>query len=502
MRAQHDTQLGTGIGDGRSREDDVACALAAAHAPQVLMVAHVVRRVGRIRGIDMLWGCAALALVATLSCGDVPPTEPDPPRPTWVEVSPAAVELNLPGATEQLRAEVLDQTGQPMAGVAVTWASSDGIVATVNAQGLVTGAGNGRATITATAESAQGTAEITVNLDRAALVALYQATGGRDWVNNDNWLTSAPLRDWYGVQLNSNGEHVRSLSLPENNLTGPLPPELGNLSDLTELHLDRNSLTGTLPRELGNLAHLQVLSLPHNNLTGPLPPELGNLARLESLELRNNNVTGPIPRELGNLARLLWLYLGSNNVTGPIPPELGNLANLQVLSLISSSLTGPIPPQLGNLANLRELFLGSNNLTGTIPPELGNLANLERLGLSQNNFTGTIPPELGNIGSLNATYNRLTGCIPANIRPSSINPQWDGVELERCPDGGITAAGRKPRPRAAVRHRPRWGTKRLSWPGARRGGPRIAGAWNGYSSGPRQDTALPYCCERQRREGR
>ena len=135
----------------------------------------------------MLWGFAALALVATLSCGDAAPTEPDPPRPTWVEVTPAAVELNSPGATEQLRAEVLDQTGEPMAGIAVTWSSDDATVATVDAQGLVTGAGNGRATITATAESARGTAEITVNLDRAALVALYMATGGRDWVNNDNW---------------------------------------------------------------------------------------------------------------------------------------------------------------------------------------------------------------------------------------------------------------------------------------------------------------------------
>ena len=90
---------------------------------------------------------AAAALWA-LSCGDGttdPP--PDPPRPTTVTVSPATAELTALDATVQLLAQVLDQYGQVMAGAAVSWSSGD---ASVDASGLVTAAGNGAVTITAT----------------------------------------------------------------------------------------------------------------------------------------------------------------------------------------------------------------------------------------------------------------------------------------------------------------------------------------------------------------
>ena len=88
----------------------------------------------------------AVTALWALSCGDgatEPP--PDPPRPTTVTVSPATAELTALDATVQLRAEVLDQYGQVMAGAAVGWSSSDASVATVDASGLVTAAGNGAA---------------------------------------------------------------------------------------------------------------------------------------------------------------------------------------------------------------------------------------------------------------------------------------------------------------------------------------------------------------------
>lgn len=55
-----------------------------------------------------------------------------------------------------------------------------------------------RLTIPATAGSVSGTAAVTVAqevnaADRAALVALHEATDGPNWVNNDNWLTDATL---------------------------------------------------------------------------------------------------------------------------------------------------------------------------------------------------------------------------------------------------------------------------------------------------------------------
>ena len=88
-----------------------------------------------------------------------------------------------------------------MTGATITWSSRSAVVATVDGSGLVTAAGNGTATITASAGGASGTAKITVNNpDRAALVALYEATDGPNWANSQKWLTDAPLREWYGVE--------------------------------------------------------------------------------------------------------------------------------------------------------------------------------------------------------------------------------------------------------------------------------------------------------------
>ena len=262
------------------------------------------------------------------------------------------------------------------------------------------------------------TVEVTENPDRAALAALYEATDGPNWTNNENWLTDAPLREWHGVWVGDGGR-VKDLSLRFNELSGPIPPELGNLASLEWLSLSENALTGPIPPELGNLASPKTLSLGGNALSGPIPPELGNLASLKTLSLGGNALSGPIPPELGNLASLKTLSLGGNALTGPIPPELGNLASLTTLSLDGNALIGPIPPELGNLASLTTLELFGNALIGAIPPELGNLASLKNLSLGDNVLSGAIPPELGNLASLEhlSLYRNaaLTGPIPLEL---------------------------------------------------------------------------------------
>ena len=368
-------------------------------------------------------------LSATLwayACGDgttAPPT-PRPPRPTTVAVTPATTQLTALGATVQLSAAVSDQNGQVMAGAAVTWSSSTTSIATVSGSGLVTGVAKGAATITATADDARGTAEITVTTsDRAALVALYQATDGQNWVSNENWLTDAPLGEWYGVRVDGQGQ-VAGLSLGSSNLSGPIPSELGMLASLTTLNLSSNSLSGQIPPELSYLANLTLLDISNCGLTGPIPAELGELTNLRRLELSVNNLTGPIPPELGNLSNLTRLILWYNNLTGPIPAQLGNLANLRELLLHDNDLTGTIPPELGNLNNLTRLTLRSNNLTGPIPAELGNLASLTELWLEENNLTGPIAPQLGNLSTLEELFlenNALTGPLPPEFgRMSSL----------------------------------------------------------------------------------
>ena len=80
-----------------------------------------------------------------------------------VTVTPPADTLVALGDTVRLVAEAVDANGHAVTGAEFAWASSDTRVATVEASGLVTAAGNGTATITATSGTASGSAALTVD---------------------------------------------------------------------------------------------------------------------------------------------------------------------------------------------------------------------------------------------------------------------------------------------------------------------------------------------------
>ena len=63
---------------------------------------------------------------------------------------------------------------------------------------------------------------INVTADRAALVALYNATGGVNWTNNTNWLSNEPLSEWHRVETDKDGR-VTALRLVANELSGEDP---------------------------------------------------------------------------------------------------------------------------------------------------------------------------------------------------------------------------------------------------------------------------------------
>ena len=154
-------------------------------------------------------------------------------------------------------------------------------------------------------------AQGTVATDRAALVALYEATGGPTWTINTNWSTAADLSEWHGVTTDATGR-VTEVSLSQNMLSGEIPAELGNLTSLERLYASRNMLSGEIPAELGNLTSLQRLFLSRNMLSGEIPAELGDMTSLQRLSLWGNELTGEIPAELGNLVSLEVLYLHEN----------------------------------------------------------------------------------------------------------------------------------------------------------------------------------------------
>ena len=271
----------------------------------------------------------------------------------------------------------------------------------------------------------------------SVLMALYNATNGENWTNNTNWGSDKPCSEWNGCFFTDGILH--SISLNNNNLTGQIPSELGNLSYLEELDLGCNNLTGNIPSELGNLNKLERLHLGNNQLTGIIPNELGNLQSLKSLELGQNQLTGNLPNTFSNLSKLTYLHLGWNQLEGIIPSSWGNMNSLEELHLYYNKLSGSIPNDLGNIKSLTYLHIGDNLLTGEIPLEISNLENLEILSFSNNQLEGTIPESFVNLQKLKhlyLDYNKLNGICSEEL--SSFIEDLDYYNITQIGEYNVT----------------------------------------------------------------
>ena len=154
------------------------------------------------------------------------------------------------------------------------------------------------------------------------------------------WSSDTPVMEWPGVTVGGDPPRVQFLILKD--LAGSIPAQLSRLTGLEHLHF--RGVTGPIPPELGNLSKLKVLDLEGNFVSSEIPPELGRLGNLERLFLQATHLHGFIPPELGNLTNLVYLRLEQNpRLIGEIPPELGKLINLQVVSVRDTGVTGCLP---------------------------------------------------------------------------------------------------------------------------------------------------------------
>ncbi|MEQ8473539.1 MAG: FG-GAP-like repeat-containing protein [Marinoscillum sp.] len=253
----------------------------------------------------------------------------------------------------------------------------------------------------------------TVNqIDSAALVTLYDSTGGSGWTRKEGWLEGSPLT-WEGTYFDENGRLV-SLILNDNNLIGKIPADITLLDALEVLDLSGNALTGRLPQGLGSMVSLINVSLNGNQLQGTLPASIGNLANLENLDLYDNNFLGELPATLGGLTNLRQFELQNNGFLGFIPAEIGTLENLQVLNLELNDFEGALPEGIGNMSSLQVLRLGDNNFNNVLPAELGNLSNLIDLNVRNNLFEGVLPQaldKLTGIQTIDISGNMLRGSL-------------------------------------------------------------------------------------------
>ncbi|KAM0023603.1 putative protein kinase RLK-Pelle-LRR-XII-1 family [Helianthus debilis subsp. tardiflorus] len=186
-------------------------------------------------------------------------------------------------------------------------------------------------------------------------------------------------------------KNLQVASFHENQFSGQIPDEIGNLSLLTKTGFNSNKLDGHIPLSLGNLHRLLVLVLSDNKLSGKIPKQLLELSSLSIiLNLSNNHLSGSLPSEVGKLNMLDILDLSYNNLTGNIPSSLGGCQSLSSLSLKGNLFQGIIPPSLRSLRGLVDLDVSHNNLTGRIP-EFFQQFSLNSINLSFNDFEGEVP---------------------------------------------------------------------------------------------------------------
>ncbi|KAL9409089.1 hypothetical protein AB3S75_047470 [Citrus x aurantiifolia] len=176
-----------------------------------------------------------------------------------------------------------------------------------------------------------------------------------------------------------------------NNITGGIPCEIGNWSQLQALDLSLNHIVGEIPKELGKLNSLTKLILRGNQLTGRLPTEIGAFNELEYLDLSANRFSNSVPESLGHLLKLHYLDLSNNQFVQELPKELEKLVQLSELDASHNLFGGEIPFQICSLKSLEKLNLSHNNLSGSIPNCFEGMHGLSVIDISDNQLQGPVP---------------------------------------------------------------------------------------------------------------
>ena len=310
--------------------------------------------------------------------------------------------------------------------------------------------------------------------DCEVLLALKDTLAGTATLN---WSTSTAISSWDGVTTGGTPSRVTRLVLTNKSLTGTIPPELAQLTGLTELKLDNNRLTGCIPLPLLQISNhdLDDLSLSY---CGDPPPTPGGLSTSQAdgtYTISWDAVTGADLYEVQHRAGTDadWVALPTTASTsatyspeggalcGPIefrvrargdgitfipdwsePTSASEVASTATSGLITdcelllsikdtlagtSTLNWSMDTGIaswkgvtigGTPSRITQLDLRINRLNGSIPSQIGSLDKLQQLYLGHNQLTGAIPPELGNLTELTQLWlnrNQLTGPIPATL---------------------------------------------------------------------------------------
>lgn len=248
--------------------------------------------------------------------------------------------------------------------------------------------------------------------EKAALISLYKALDGDNWIHNENWCTDKPFSEWYGINTTFDG-HVSGIFLLSNRLRGEIPQEIGDLSELRIINFstgvggeDCNNITGHLPESVGNLENLEILVIDQSLMGGVFPECLRGLKNLKVLNLMgrvengefmdHEYYHGPLPEWIGELTELEELTLGNNKFEGDIPESFSRLTKLAHIEINANMFTGPLP-DVSLMKDLVRVEYEGNYFTGGIPACYATVLDnkdLIEFCVIYNCLSGTIAPEV------------------------------------------------------------------------------------------------------------
>ncbi|XP_021292730.1 receptor-like kinase TMK3 [Herrania umbratica] len=254
-------------------------------------------------------------------------------------------------------------------------------------------------------------------------------TSSLDWSNPD------PCQ-WDNVSCENN--RVTRIQIPNKNVSGILPPDLKNLSQLTVFEVMNNQISGQIP-SLAGLSQLQEANFHSNNFSSfpadfftgltslssvyldynpfepwEIPESVKEATSLKTFSANKANIKGRFPDLFDPVTfpTLTELHLAMNTLEGELPAEFSG-SMIQSLWVNGQSLNGTIEV-IRNMSSLTEVWLHGNQFSGPLP-DFSMLTQLRNLSLRDNQFTGVVPLSLVNLTSLyivNLTNNELQGPTP------------------------------------------------------------------------------------------
>ena len=176
------------------------------------------------------------------------------------------------------------------------------------------------------------------DVEKMALISLYEQTGGEKWTNNENWKDdSKPICSWAGVTCKGGS--------------------LDN-STVTELNLNGNNLEGTMPSAVFELPFLELLNFRQNRLY----MKFDNIDKAEKLDtlyisaIDIGSVAG-----IGKAKALREIHLTGNNLSGDFPEEIFDLSEtLESLYIAYNSFSGTLSKRFGELKKLTDFYAYDN----------------------------------------------------------------------------------------------------------------------------------------------